>query len=299
MADISINTEELVQIAKSLKNKSESIISSYKDECLSAIYSGTENIDLSNTNAIEFFDSLTKLYDSLSTRLNSFSEFLLNDVAPQYEATSRSIVHTFNKNFADELSRFLNVMSDLGIVSGRISGNVSDPKIINPGDTPTGIVENPDTNITVSGSIEENNNVTSEPVVSAPESISNDNPGTVQQNYSYVEPTYSEPLTYAENNIASTFSSNNSNAISSTSTFVAPVTPAATTEKILGAEGLNSAGGSRHSSIMSAALPAIGLTIPAAAIGGYALYSGKKNEEQSIEELIGKKEKEKLEVSPK
>lgn len=109
MADIYINSEELKLVASEMKNKSNSILDTYKSDVMNAIMMGSESIQISGLDASNVLSSFDRIFTSLNTRINNLSDFLNNAVANEYDLVSSSIANEFNNSFATELAKLLGI----------------------------------------------------------------------------------------------------------------------------------------------------------------------------------------------
>ena len=104
-----IDSEELKTIASDMKTKINNIMENYQNQASSAITLGQEAIQISGLDITQINDSFNKIFTNLSTRINSLADFLVNNVANEYDETSVSIINTFNNDFASSLSNLLGI----------------------------------------------------------------------------------------------------------------------------------------------------------------------------------------------
>ena len=137
MADVYVNSEELREIAQSMKLKASNIMESYQNDATSAILTGSESIQISGLDTTQVLNSFNKIFTNLSTRINTLADFLINMVASEYDRVSIAIKNEFDNEFANELAKLLG----LTIGTGGIGGGILYPTPSNPGTGVAGIID--------------------------------------------------------------------------------------------------------------------------------------------------------------
>ena len=137
MADVYVNSEELREIAQSMKLKASNIMESYQNDATSAILTGSESIQISGLDTTQVLNSFNKIFTNLSTRINTLADFLINMVANEYDRVSIAIKNEFDNEFANELAKLLG----LTIGTGTIGGGILYPTPSNPGTGGAGIID--------------------------------------------------------------------------------------------------------------------------------------------------------------
>lgn len=102
-----IDSDALVSIAKSLKNKSESIIERYQEDCQVALRMGMDCIKLSGLDVDELNRFLNGIYQQLGERLINLAEFLTS-TSMQYETLMQTIANNFNSNLKAQMTNLMN-----------------------------------------------------------------------------------------------------------------------------------------------------------------------------------------------
>ena len=124
MADLYVNSDELKEVASSMKLKANNIMEAYQNEASAAILMGKESIQVSGLDTTELLNSLSKIFNNLNGRIISLSDFLNNVVANEYDNVSASIKNEFDNNFANEIAKILGI-SLVGGGTGNISNIIS------------------------------------------------------------------------------------------------------------------------------------------------------------------------------
>ena len=137
MADVYVNSEELREIAQSMKLKANNIMEAYQNEVSTAILMGSESIQISGLDTTQVLNSFNKIFTNLSTRINTLADFLINMVASEYDRVSIAIKNEFDNEFANELAKLLG----LTIGTGGIGGGTLYPTPSNPGTGVGGIID--------------------------------------------------------------------------------------------------------------------------------------------------------------
>lgn len=137
MADVYVNSEELREIAQSMKLKASNIMEAYQNDATSAILTGSESIQISGLDTTQVLNSFNKIFTNLSTRINTLADFLINMVANEYDRVSIAIKNEFDNEFANELAKLLG----LTIGTGGIGGGILYPTPSNPGTGGAGIID--------------------------------------------------------------------------------------------------------------------------------------------------------------
>ena len=117
MANVYVNIDELKQIAQDMKTKSNNIIDNYQNQVESAITLGQEAIQISGLDTTQIKSSFNKIFTNLNTRINELADFLINNVANEYDDISLAITNSFNDSFATELAGLLGITVGTGSVS--------------------------------------------------------------------------------------------------------------------------------------------------------------------------------------
>ena len=122
MADVYVNSEELREIAQSMKLKANNIMEAYQNEASAAILMGSESIQVSGLDTTALLNSLSKIFNNLNGRIVNLSDFLTNVVANEYDSVSIAIKNEFDNNFANEIAGLLGI----SVLRGN---NISKPSI--------------------------------------------------------------------------------------------------------------------------------------------------------------------------
>ena len=103
---VSINIEEINNIAENLKKSGQDISNVYENECAPALNMSSDCLVLTGLNMDVFNKAMGDIYNKLSDSLIICSEFLFN-VANNYNDISQVIANRFNKEFADSVHGIL------------------------------------------------------------------------------------------------------------------------------------------------------------------------------------------------
>ena len=117
MENVYVNIDELRQIAQDMKTKSNNIMDNYQNQVDSAITLGQEAIQISGLDTSKIKNSFSKIFTNLNTRINDLADFLINNVANEYDDISLAITNAFNDSFANELAGLLGITVGTGSVS--------------------------------------------------------------------------------------------------------------------------------------------------------------------------------------
>ena len=167
MATVTINSEQITSIANSLKSKSGQIVSKYKEECTSAIQMSSECIKVSGLDFDQFFKALENIYTKVTDRINSLTDFLINNVVAEYESIGSAISNTFTNDLAQSLSGLIPGMGTASVAGSAISNASGQPATSAP-ETSAPTTSAPVTSAPVTSAPVTSAPITSAPVTSAP-----------------------------------------------------------------------------------------------------------------------------------
>ena len=133
MASVSINSEQITSVANSLKSKGEQILNQYKGDCASALQMSSQCLQLSGLDMEQIFRSMENVYSKVNDRISNLSDFLINNIAAEYDALSQTITNSFNNDFANEFGALIGVGggNNIGTLPGGRGNLENMPRIIN------------------------------------------------------------------------------------------------------------------------------------------------------------------------
>ena len=111
MADSSINIGELKNISNQIKDDTNKISDLYKNTISTALENCKEDLTVSGVNFNEVQTSFQKLFTSLTSQLDEFTNAMNTKIIPSYETTAVVITKLFNEQFANEMNEYLNIIN--------------------------------------------------------------------------------------------------------------------------------------------------------------------------------------------
>lgn len=106
-----VNSQELIEIAKSIESKKDQIMNIYKTEVLPSLESSESCLSAAGLNYSELINVFNKVYNGIDSQISSMTNVLINKIAPNYDAIALSIKNSFNSEFTSQMNECIAKMN--------------------------------------------------------------------------------------------------------------------------------------------------------------------------------------------
>lgn len=107
-----VNVNGIIDVAKSIDNKRNDIMSLYNNDILSVLNQSSECFKVAGMDYDGVKKSFASVFNTLDERIKTLTSLLTDTIIPKYQNTSNVISSMFNEQFAVEMNEIIKKMNN-------------------------------------------------------------------------------------------------------------------------------------------------------------------------------------------